>query len=241
MASAAEQKTDWNLGETVMWFCTRDQDRVAAMWDMSEPDAVIGVFFARTLLPGQKGTLTVVAVPDPTEPATRAVALWISELSRIEQREVPLEGAIPELMRGLQTGRIRMTMIRCDGDKVERMAVSPTAANDLEIRLTEDPLEPVLVWSRERQSPAGRSPRFSRSDVIRSWPERSKKTAAATGLILRYLQEIMTPQAPLAKHEARERCIAEVGGAYPAAFEKAWGQLERSRKRGRGKRGRAAH
>jgi hypothetical protein len=136
---------------------------------------------------------------------------------------------------------VRLTMRPCEPNNRLRVAVSPSEANDLEFRLTEDPLEPVLVWSRERQSPAGRSPRFSRSDVIRAWPERSKKPAAATRLILRYLQEIMTSEAPLTKHEALERCIAEVRGAYPAAFEKAWAQLEPSRKRRRGKRGPAAH
>ena len=36
MPSAADQKTYWDLFETAQWICTRDEERVAAMWDMDE-------------------------------------------------------------------------------------------------------------------------------------------------------------------------------------------------------------
>jgi hypothetical protein len=31
MGDAADQKIDWNLGETIAWIRTRDHDRVARM------------------------------------------------------------------------------------------------------------------------------------------------------------------------------------------------------------------
>src|SRR5262249_50221492 len=52
------------------------------------------------------------------------------------------------------------------------------------------------------------------------------KTAADSGAILRHLREIITPEAPLTKLEAKRRRLAEVPNAYPEAFEKAWAQLE---------------
>jgi hypothetical protein len=72
-------------------------------------------------------------------------------------------------------------------------------------------------------------------------PARNRKTAATTHAILRHLRQLMTPEAPLTKLEAQQRCMAEVPNAYPEAFKKAWAQLEPSCKRARGKHGRRAH
>ena len=46
MTSAGDQKTYWGLFETVRWICTRDQERVAAMWNMSEEDAMAPALFS---------------------------------------------------------------------------------------------------------------------------------------------------------------------------------------------------
>ena len=40
MTSAVDKKAYWSLLETVRWMCTRDQERVAAMWNMNEEDAM---------------------------------------------------------------------------------------------------------------------------------------------------------------------------------------------------------
>jgi len=53
------------------------------------------------------------------------------------------------------------------------------------------------------------------------------------GAILRHLREITTPEAPLTKLKAQERCLSEVPNAYPGAFKRAWAELETSCKRGR--------
>jgi hypothetical protein len=76
-----------------------------------------------------------------------------------------------------------------------------------------------------------------RADVIRAWPAQNKKTAATSHAILRYLRQIMTPEAPLTKLEAQQRCMIEVLHAYPEAFKRAWAELDPSCKRGRGKHG----
>jgi hypothetical protein len=50
----------------------------------------------------------------------------------------------------------------------------------------------------------------------------------------------MKPDAPLTELEAQRRCMAEVPNAYPAAFEKAWAELDPSCKRGAASRVREA-
>jgi hypothetical protein len=94
------------------------------------------------------------------------------------------------------------------------------------------------LWSRSRGILLWRSPQFLSADVISAWPARKLKPASVSTAILHRLQEIMTPEAPLTKAEARQRCLAEVPKAYPAAFEKAWAKLDPSCKRGRGKHSR---
>jgi hypothetical protein len=242
MITATDQKPTWDLGETVKWICSRDHDRVVAMWDMDEAESVATGFFHPGALPTLRAKVRIFGFGDADALERSAVRHLVAESWVIEEpRTVPSERVLKDVMRGVQMRHLRMTMIRGEGDNVERITVAASDAGHFELRLTGDPLEPVLVWSLERQSPAGRSPRFSRADVVRSWPERLKKTVAATAAILRYLAEISTPEAPLTKAKACERCLAEVPNAYFAAFEKAWRQLEPSRKRGRGKHGPRAH
>jgi hypothetical protein len=93
------------------------------------------------------------------------------------------------------------------------------------------------LWSRSHGSLVWSSPQFLRTDAIRAYPARNKKTAATAHAILRHLRQLMTPEAPLTKLEAQQRCMAEVPHAYPEAFKKAWAELEPSCKRGRGKHG----
>jgi len=242
MGSAAEQKTGWNLGETVMWICTRDYDRVAGLWHMSEVDAVASTFFNRALLPNLEATVTISELYDSPPPACQVALQRRAEfLPTAEPNTLPSDQLLREVMRRVQIRHVQMTMIRLDGNDGERSSVSASEANDLVLRLTGDPAKPVLVWSRSRRSPVGTSPWFSRSDVLRGWPERIKKTIAVIATILRHLREISTPEAPLTKAKARERCLAEVPNAYPEAFKKAWVHLESCRKRGQGKHGPKSH
>jgi predicted Fe-S protein YdhL (DUF1289 family) len=46
MTSAVDQKTYWGLGEIVTWIRTRDHERVAAMADLSEEEAMVRAMFA---------------------------------------------------------------------------------------------------------------------------------------------------------------------------------------------------
>ena len=46
MTSAVDQKTFWGLGEMVMWIRTRDHERVVALSDLSELEAMVQAMFA---------------------------------------------------------------------------------------------------------------------------------------------------------------------------------------------------
>jgi hypothetical protein len=261
MVGAADQKTSWNLAETVVWICTRDHDRVAGMWDLSEFEAIALAFFHRQQLPqreirrtapGDDGGVRadaagVVRGSAAELPAASAAAGQLADDARgrqassISDDRPSLDQILRNVMRKIQTGKVRMTLIKDGENGVERLPVSTGEANDLELRLTEDGRSPVVAWSRTRQDKAGISPWFSRPDVLRAWPERLKKTAAVTGAVLRHLREITTAERPLTRDEATTRCLTEVPNAYPEAVRKAWAQLEPSRKRGRGKHGPKAH
>ena len=45
MTSTVDQKTYWDLLEAVRWICTRDEEQVAGMWDMSEEDRIAATMF----------------------------------------------------------------------------------------------------------------------------------------------------------------------------------------------------
>jgi hypothetical protein len=256
MVGAADQKISWNLGETVVWIRTRDHNRVAGMWDLSEFEAIALAFFDRQQLsrrafrrtaPGDEGEVRAAAAGVVRGSADSAAAGQLADNARgrqaslISDDRLGLDRILRDVMRNVQTGKVRMTLIKDGENGVERIPVSAGEANDLELRITEDGRAPVVAWSRTRQDKAGVSPSFPRSDVLRAWPERLRKTAAVTGAILRHLREISTAERPLTRDEATTRCLTEVPNAYPEAVRRAWAQLEPSRKRGRGKHGPKAH
>jgi hypothetical protein len=145
---------------------------------------------------------------------------------------------LDDVLAKVQSGRVRMTAIRCDGSSDARIPVPLAETNDLSFRLMPShSVAPMGVWSRTGLTLLWSSPQFSRADAVRAWPARNKKTAAVSRAILRHLREIMSSQAPLTKLEAQRRCIAEVPNAYPEAFRRAWAQLDPSYKRQRGKHG----
>ena len=161
-------------------------------------------------------------------------------MSRLGNPSAP-DLILREMMRRVQARKIRMTMIAAERSPVQRLPVSPGEAIDLELRITGDSVAPVILWSRSRQEPVGTAPWFSRTDVLRAWPERMKKSAAVVRLILRHLEAISTSERPLTRAQATSRCLAEVPGAYPEAVKAAWALLDSSLKRGRGKHGPRVH
>jgi hypothetical protein len=271
MVGATDQKTEWSVGETVLWICTRDHDRVASMWDISEFEAIAFAFFNWQHLPQRVIRTTVLNTDDGMRAATAGTGRASGQLpgdpapaghavdaeggdERAAKNQAPagsapgqapsksedqprLDRILRDVMRKVQTRKVRMTMIRAGETGVGRLPVSAREANELELRITDDLRAPVVAWSRTQEDAAGTSPWFSRTDVIRAWPERLRKTAAVAVAILRHLNEISTPERPLTRPEARDRCLAEVANAYPEAFKRAWARLDPSRKRGRGKHG----
>jgi hypothetical protein len=234
MIISKDQKTYWSIPETVRWICTRDEDRVAAMWNIDESHGMaLALFGEKPELDPRSLLIFKAAGPNCERRAPGLLSK--SESSRIDASPVmgPSE-ALDDLLKKVQSGRIRMTAVKCDRSCNEQIEVPPAELNDLIFGLC----PAVGLWSRSRGILVWRSPQFLRVEVIRIWPARNTKTAAVSGAILRHLRQISTPQAPLTKREAQQRCMAEVPNAY---LEKAWAKLEASRKRGRGKHGPRAH
>jgi len=154
----------------------------------------------------------------------------------------PAPSALDDVLRKVQSGRVRMTAIRCKGNSCRQITVPLAELNELHFRFAPGhEVAPVGLWSRSRGILLWRSPQFLSADVMSAWPARNLKPASVSNAILHLLQEIMKPEAPLTKLDARKRCLAEIPKAYPAAFEKAWGKLDASCKRGRGKHGRRSN
>lgn len=238
MTDTVEQKSYWNLLETVMWICTRDEERVAAMWDMGPDEQMaLTMFDAKPEL--DPSSLLIVQGANPNANRECVERQENSKSTRIEKILISgAKDALDDVLRKVRSRRIQMTAIRCHGDRNEQDPVAPTELNDLIFRLHPGYSEaPVGLWSRSRNTLIWRSPQFSRADVIGVWPGRNKRTAAVSAAILRHLRQISTPQAPLTKIEAQQRCMTEVPNAYPEAFKKAWANLESSYKRGRGQHG----
>jgi len=230
MTSEVDSKRCWDLFETIRWVQTRDKGLVAAIWDWSDDERMA------VALSGMKVPLVLRSRPWP---GTNHGADFAPATSPDSGR--PATQPVDEILRKVQSGRIRMTAIRCDGTSTGQSIVPLAELNDLQIRLMPGhPVAPVGLWSR-LGTRLWRSPQFLSIEVIAEWPARSRKTAPVSNAILRYLHEIMPPEAPLTKGEAQRRCLAEVPQAYPQAFNKAWAVLEPSRKRGRGKHGPRGH
>jgi hypothetical protein len=145
--------------------------------------------------------------------------------------------AMDDLFAKVSSGLVRMTAVRFGGSSDGQIPVPLAELNGLMFRIATGDGVRVGLRSRSRGFLVWSSPQFLHTDVIRAWPARNRKTAASSRAILRYLRQIMTPEIPLTKLEAQQRCMAEVPHAYPEAFKKAWGELEPSCKRARGKHG----
>lgn len=238
MTSAVDYKTYWGLGEMVMWIRTRDQERVAAMSDLSETHAMMLAMFtgmARLDLRSLPRFQMTNSDGDH-QPAAPQGNGKSSDLE--EPRMMDPNQALDDLHRKVRSRRVHMTAIRCNGNSDEQTPVPPVELNDLMFRFVPNhAVAPVGLWSRSHGLLVWRSPQFLRANGLRVWPARNTKTAAVPGAILRHLRKITTSEAPLTRSEAQRRCLADIANAYPEAFKKAWAELESSRKRGRGKHG----
>jgi hypothetical protein len=238
MIADRNQKTYWDLLETLRWILTRDAERVAAMWDVDEDQRIAVVMFDVNPELDPRLLLTFQSA-NPAADREAAGPQGGTERSGLDGvTAMAHDKALDDLAKRVHSRRVRMTAVRCDGSSDEQIPVPLAELNDLRFRLMPGhPVASLGLWSRSRKRMSWRSPQFLRADVISAWPARNTKTTAVVGAILRHLQKIMIPEAPLPKPEAQKRCMAEVPNAYPGAFEKAWAQLEATRKRGRGKHG----
>jgi hypothetical protein len=225
MTIDTDRKTYWDLLETLTWIVTRDERRVAALRDRSDQEkmalAYSGMRIPRAVysLPGPSGSNLGAELEAPA-PQGDGAAL----------------DPLTDVRAKVQSGRVRMTAIRCDGSSGAQITVPLAELNDLTIlRIPSHSFAPVGLWWR--WTLVWRSPQFLRADVVVAWPARKTKTAAVFAAILRRLREITSAEAPLTKIEAQRRCMAEVPNAYPEAFKKAWAELDPSCKRRRGKHG----
>jgi len=228
MTSDVDQKTYWDLLETLRWISTRDEQLVVAMWDLDDDTrmalALFGIKVPRRIRsPPELLRTTRGADLDPAAPPGDA------------RTSIP---GLDDLLRKVHSGRVKMTAIRCDRGSDEQIPVPRAEMNDLRFRLIPGHrVAPTGLWSRSRDKLVWRSPQFLRADAISAWPPQNTKTATVRMTILRHLREIMTPEPPLTKVEAQQRCMAEVPNAYLEAFKQAWMELDSSSKRGRGKHG----
>lgn len=133
MTSAGDQKTYWGLLETVRWICTRDQERVAALWNMSEEDAM-----ASALLAGWPHWYPrwFLGPPETNSDADGAATTPQDSKPRVDQPFMMTPNrALEDLLRKLQSSRLLMTAIRCGGRNHEQAPVPAIELNDLIFRL----------------------------------------------------------------------------------------------------------
>jgi hypothetical protein len=234
--SAAVRKTYWDLRETLLWVCRREEEGVAAVRDTNEEGKLLlAMFSAKAVL--DPFSRAVIAEYDFE--ADNAAAVWPPHGESPYTAEFGVIGpsqALNYLLKQVYSHRVRMTAIRCDRYRAKQIPVPPVELNDLEFRITPNQrITKAGLWSRSRNSLMLRSPQFLRADIIRVWPPRKKDKAAIFELILRHLQAISTSAAPLTQPDAQRRCLAEVPDAYPEAFKKAWVRLDPVCKRPRGR------
>jgi hypothetical protein len=192
------------------------------------------------VIDGMKIKKVIHSAPGPSGSTRGAVMGTVAA----EQNEFAMEAqdAFEDLLRKVHSRRVRMTAINFPDSNERQIEVPLAELNDLELRMITDYRGVgTVLWSRSRDAVAWRSPQFLRVDVIGAWPAPRTKTATVAPAILRHLRQIMTPEAGLTKTEARQRCLAEVANAYPAAFKRAWDELEVPYKKGRGKHGKRLH
>ena len=130
MTTALDQKTYWGIGETVMWIRIRDHERVAAMSDLSEEEAMVLAMFAFKAQWDLRSLLDLPTNPDAdrneTAPQDKDKSLRIDGPVLM-----PPDQALDDLHRKLRSRRLPLTAIRCDGNNGKRTPVPTADLNDL--------------------------------------------------------------------------------------------------------------
>ena len=236
--TAPDHKMYWDLLETLRWIGTRDEGGITATGDIDEKKRTpLTIFPVEAVLDAHAlWALVEYDFTDDWEPGASQAGR--KSLDANESGMIGPSQALNYLLQLVRSRRIRMTAIKCDRYRVKQVPVPLAELDDLEFRITSDHrFAKVGLWSRSHNTLMWRSPQFLRADIIRVWPARKKKLAQVSELILRHLRTIMNPAAPLTRADAQRHCLAEVRGAYPKAFKKAWGILDPSCKRARGQSG----
>ena len=228
---AAARGEYWDILATLHWICTRDEGKTE-----EKKRTLLGKSTAATLfdfhqLLAGKYDFMVSGEPVSCQAGQKSLDANGSSMFGIVD-------SLNYLLAQVHRRRIRIKALKCEGRRVKEVSVSPADLNDLEFRIISDHAVAELgLWSRSRNALIWKSPKFSRADILRVWPARKKTSAEVSAIILRHLQTIMTPHAPLTKADAQKRCLAEVRHASPGAFQKAWSSLDPSCKRRRGNHG----
>jgi hypothetical protein len=160
MTDAVEHKRYWGLAEILMWIRSRDHERVAAMSDLSENDAMtLALFSYRARLDPR--SLPRLRATSSNSDHEAAVLNENGKSSDPDVRSVmDPNRALNDLRRKVHSGRVPMTAIRCDGVSNEQTPVPPVELNDLVFRFI---AEPAGLWRSKgcftAESPIVRCPR----------------------------------------------------------------------------------
>src|ERR1700757_944294 len=99
MARHEDRKTYWDLPETLRWIASRDQQRVAAMWNWSDNEKMAVAFF------GKKVEIGIVRSGPGPSGSNRGSDFDPPAPQGDEKTSIP---ALDEVLRKVLSGRVRM-------------------------------------------------------------------------------------------------------------------------------------
>jgi hypothetical protein len=148
-----DRKTYWELLETLSWIVTRDDRRVAALQECSDQDKLALALW------GMKVRM-VIHSPPGSWGRNRGADLETPAPQGNKGAPHPLD----DVLAKVQSGRVGVTTIRCDGGTNEQIPVPLAELNDLKFLLMPShPVAPVGLWLRSRWTLVWRSPQFLRA------------------------------------------------------------------------------
>ena len=146
-----DRKTYWELLETLTWIVTRDDRRVAALQECSDQDKMALALW------GMKVRM-VIHSPPGSWGRNRGADLETPAPQGNKGAPHPLD----DVLAKVQSGRVGVTTIRCDGGTNEQIPVPLAELNDLKFLLMPShPVAPVGLWLRSRWTLVWRSPPVS--------------------------------------------------------------------------------
>jgi hypothetical protein len=146
-----DRKTYWELLETLTWIVTRDDRRVAALQECSDQDKMALALW------GMKVRM-VIHSPPGSWGRNRGADLETPAPQGNKGAPHPLD----DVLAKVQSGRVGVTTIRCDGGTNAQIPVPLAELNDLKFLLMPShPIAPVGLWLRLRWTLVWRSPPVS--------------------------------------------------------------------------------